>query len=73
MRKRIELSAVLDKDLKGILVAHNLLEKFTSGDLRCKFCEEPLSWDNLGGFYVQDGKPILVCSSLDCIKSKVNR
>ena len=67
MRKKIEISAVRDRDIRMILDQHQLSEKIDKGELMCPSCSGTLTWDNLGGFVVVRGRPLLFCSHPACV------
>lgn len=60
------LRAVHDDDLVGLLEKLDLKEQFDRGELRCRFCEDVISWDNLHALFPESGTIRVVCDKKDC-------
>ena len=69
MTNKVEIPAVLDKDLMGILKHFDLEEKLKEGALDCEGCLNSLSWDNLGAIMVKGNTLLLYCNLSECIES----
>ncbi len=63
-----KIDSVHDKDLLKILDGLSLLNKFKSGKLKCKFCNETVSLENLHSFFPEAGKIKFACDKSDCVK-----
>lgn len=69
MKEKINISAVLDKDLKKILDKYNLSTKIDEGQIHCESCQEIITWDNISALKVKNGKLILFCDNVECIEN----
>ena len=67
------IKAVHDVDLERVLRRLELYEKLAQGELRCTVCGRPLSLENLGGIYKEDGEVKLVCNSIKCLAEAAKR
>jgi len=63
-----EINSVHDKDLEVILDGLGLLNKFKNGKLKCKFCHDTISKDNLHSFFPEAGKIKFVCDKSNCVR-----
>lgn len=68
MRHKIEIPAMIDRDLLTVLEEHGMASKLEYGEITCVCCDEPVTWENLGGFIVLRGRLALFCSAIDCIE-----
>lgn len=62
------LQAVFDDDLQAFLEGLGLWGRLQRGDLRCKFCKEAITVENLHSLFPQSGQVQLVCDRPDCIQ-----
>ena len=67
MRSR-NLSAVHDEDLEILLTNLNLIDKLNNQELRCKFTDVIITFDNLYSIFPESGDIKLVCDSPEAIK-----
>lgn len=67
MRKRIELQAVWDSQLKDLLSNLDILEPLLLGELTCPQCGRTVDLDNLGVIIPKKDEVILTCDSAPCI------
>jgi hypothetical protein len=58
--------AVHDDDLPAVLEALGLARAFEKGELRCKFCGDVMTWDNLHSLFPDSGEVRLACSKAAC-------
>lgn len=63
-----EVRAVHDEDLEKILEGLGILNKFKHGDLKCKFCNNTINFNNLHSIFPQSGSIKLVCDSPNCVR-----
>lgn len=63
-----ELQAVHDKDLEKLLESLGILEKLKKGELRCKFCKEIVTLDNLHSIFPEAGAIKVICENVICVK-----
>jgi hypothetical protein len=68
MREKIKVPAMRERDLRDLLQKHGISESIDRGECECAYCGIPVTWDNLGGFVMKSGCPILVCCTPDCIE-----
>ena len=67
------IKAVHDVDLERVLKRLGLYEKLARGELRCAVCGRPLSLENLGGIYKEDGEVKLLCNRIERLAEAVRR
>ena len=65
--KKEELEFVHDNDLLPVLEKLGLKDDFLSGKIRCAFCGEIITDENLHSFFEDNGVKVS-CSKEDCIK-----
>lgn len=63
-----KIRAVHDQDLEKILEGLGILDKFKRGELKCKFCNITITFDNLHSFFPQSENIKLVCDSSNCVR-----
>jgi len=59
---------VHEQDLEKILDGLGILNKFKQGELKCKFCNNTITFSNLHSFFPQSGSIKLVCDSPNCVR-----
>ena len=60
--------AVHDEDLEKILEGLGILNKFKQGELKCKFCNNTITFNNLHSLFPQSGAIKFVCDGSDCVR-----
>lgn len=60
------IRAVHDDDLDAFLESIGLKRKFQAGELKCKFCGDPITGENLLAILPQSGTIHVVCSKPSC-------
>ena len=65
---KTNLSAVYDDDLEKLLSKLKLLDKLHQGQLKCKFTDTIITFDNLYSIFPESGSIKLVCDSPDAVK-----
>ncbi len=73
MRKKKKLRAVHDDDLEMVMEKLGIASKFRAGKLKCAFCGDVLTLDNLHSIFPDSGSIKLVCSKPECIKQLMAR
>jgi hypothetical protein len=68
MRQKLEIPAARKIDLQNILSSHGIPPELDDDSLHCSVCNEKISWDNLGGIFIREDKPILFCDLSDCVE-----
>ena len=68
MREKVEVSAVTDRDLRGLLARFNLADQMDQGQLLCASCGQILTWDTVGALLVKNGGLLVFCRLSDCIE-----
>ena len=64
--------AVHEKDLKKVLENLGFLDRFTNGDLKCYFCKNRITFDNIHSFFPQSGDIKFVCENSNCFRKLSN-
>ena len=72
MKKKIQIPAVHDKDLRTILDKFGLSEKIDKKMIKCHNCSRDITWDNLFGIRIIDNVAILFCDEPECIEQSSN-
>ena len=62
-----EIHAVHDEDLEKIFDGLGVLSKFKRGELKCKFCNNTITFDDLHSFFPQSGDIKFVCEKASCV------
>lgn len=62
-----KVNVVHDEDLEHFLDSLGILKKFKNGDLKCKFCRIPVTFENLHSLFPQSGQVKVVCDNRDCM------
>jgi hypothetical protein len=61
------ISAVHDDDLVEFLDNLGVRSSLDRGELKCKFCHEPINFDDLGAVFPEGGDVKLVCDKPACL------
>jgi hypothetical protein len=69
MRPKLDILAMRERDIRLLLEQEGMAEALDAGELICSACSEPLTWETLGGFVIEEGKPVPFCNMSDCIES----
>ena len=64
---RVNVSAVVDKDLLTILENCGLSQKIKDGELTCESCSQVLTLENIGGLVVHGESFLVYCDAPECI------
>lgn len=62
------LKAVHDNDLEEVLVSLELSSKIKAGEVKCAFCKEVITMENLHSLFPDSGSIKLTCANPDCVK-----
>lgn len=68
-KEKINLKVVHDSELTGLLSKLGKLDDLQSGKLKCKFCRQVISLDNIHSLFPESGQVNLVCDQPDCVKN----
>lgn len=63
-----KVHAVHDEDLEKILEGLGVLNKFKHGELKCKFCNNTITFNNLHSLFPQSGAIKFVCDDSECVR-----
>jgi len=69
MRKRVEVKAVYDQDLKKVLANLDILDKLIAGELNCPVCGCQVDLDNLGTIFSHGAEAGVSCDNDRCIRT----
>ncbi len=67
------VKAIHDSDLEKVLKKLGLYERLIRGELKCAICGRPLTLENLGGLYRENGEVKLVCNRIECLVEAAER
>lgn len=62
-----QLNAVYEKDLDNLLRKMGIKEDFDAGKIKCKFCKETISKENLHSILPQASAFNLICDKPECV------
>jgi hypothetical protein len=62
-----KLKTVHDDDLEDVLRRLGVFNDFVGDRLKCAFCEDVITWDNLHSLFPDSGAVKCSCSKPDCI------
>jgi len=63
-----KVKAVHDEDLEKFIEGLGMLNEFSRGELRCKFCKTTITFENMQSVFPQSGSVKFVCDGPDCAK-----
>ena len=69
---RESLAAVHDDDLTAFLTSIGAIHDINAGRIRCKFCGEPISLENLQAVLPDSGSISYICNKTQCIRDFLN-
>lgn len=61
------LRAVFDDDLDQLIDSLGLRDQFESGNIRCGFCNEVITFDNLRALTKIKDEIVVICDKAQCI------
>lgn len=75
MRKKEEITAIMDSDFEKLLRQTNQLVEFQNGEIKCRICHCQMTLDNVGIIVPvcePEGTPYLefVCNNPNCLTAK---
>jgi len=68
--KRKEIPAATEEEFATLLREHQSLEPFESKNTTCEKCKKIVSWDNLLGYKLENGKILLYCNDVNCMGNR---
>lgn len=75
--KTTQIKAILNKDLENLLVQTGQINDFLGGHIKCKYCKEVITYDNLSIIIpsIQDEYATLhfCCNNPDCLSKFRNK
>ena len=63
-----EIKVVHVADLDSLLEAHNQLQDFVNGNIKCQICSNKITRKNAGGVKRVNGKLSFVCNTTSCYR-----
>ena len=70
---RETLKAVHDDDLNELLRSLNIYNEFVHEKMKCAFCGDLVTYDNLHSLFPESGSIKLCCNKPQCVNSLVLR
>lgn len=67
-REKKALKAVHDDDLEGVLKKLGVHSDFVNRRLKCAFCDDVITWDNLHSLFPRGGLVKCCCVRPSCVK-----
>lgn len=64
---RTRVRAVYDSDLKNLIDSLGIRNEIDSGTYACKFCNTPITFENLRAIQKEAGALKFICTKLECI------
>ena len=65
--KKQELKAVHKQNLRKLLENWGLIDDFEAKKIKCDFCDEIVSENNMGALFSKDKKIFFVCPKIECL------
>ena len=72
-KNKTKLKAVYDNDLELLLKNLEIFSKFKAGEIKCTFCKDVMTFENLHSLFPDSGAIKMTCSKPDCIKLLMTR
>jgi len=69
--KKYKIPAVHDSDLQGVLTSAGLYSDYIKNKIKCKFCNDIITNENLCAIMPDSGSIKLICNKEECIKAMV--
>lgn len=69
MRRKLNLAAVWDEDLRSLLISLGVLDDLTSGNACCVVCKRVLDIENLGTIIPSVDSVQLTCDNSGCVRA----
>lgn len=67
MEKKKDVIEVLhEKDLKNFLMELNKYNEFENKKIFCRFCREPITYENIYGIFLINGETEFICDKESC-------
>ena len=66
--KREKIDAVSDTELKKILIKRGLIDSELTKSLRCYFCDDEISFNDISAILVKGGNLCIICNKSECLK-----
>lgn len=63
---RTRVRAVYDSDLKNLIDSLGIRSEIDSGIYTCKFCDTPITFENLRAIQKEAGELKFICTKLEC-------
>jgi hypothetical protein len=67
------MQAVYDDELEGLLKSLGIHSAFVHKKLKCAFCKDTITWDNLQSLFPDSGSVKCSCSRPECVKALTER
>jgi hypothetical protein len=68
-----KLNAVYDDDLLDVLRELGVEKDFLNHRLKCAFCEDTITWDNLYSLFPDSGAIKFSCDKPECVRQLVTK
>jgi hypothetical protein len=65
------LNAVYDDDLMGVLEELGVAKDFEHGRLKCAFCGDTITWNNLHSLFPDSGAIKFSCDKAECVNQLI--
>ncbi len=66
-RETQKFELIFEKELEEFLKRNGAYEEFITGKIKCKYCGETITSDNLGVILVKKGSLMFICNRLECL------
>jgi hypothetical protein len=70
-RQTETVPAVYDDDLMDILTELGIHKDFVHGRLKCAFCRDEITWENLHSLFPDSGAVKVSCSRSECVEQLI--
>ena len=64
--RKTNIKAVYDSDLKSLINSLGIKDKIDNGAYVCRFCNAPITFENLQAIQKEGGELKFICTKLEC-------
>ena len=72
MNNKVKIKAIHDIDLEKTLDNLGLLKKINNNKIKCKFCDNIISIQNIYALFPESGDIKIICANPACIRQLLN-
>jgi hypothetical protein len=70
MREKVQIPAMRERDMRLFFMEHGLSDAIDRGELECASCGVTLTWNDIAGFVLRNGRPVVYCGRCGAGRTK---